>query len=130
MRSIFFPTTAWKPGPGNKPMYEGSDMPSADLAEEYAGSEPQPLPPDMSKLPSIPGYENVGYHGDSEYNLTLLILISVNFCVELFTARSAKKYALVTKFNLLTTCKYPLRCNLLHMKNRGGAHLKVQGFVN
>ena len=60
--------SAWKPGPGDKAMYDGQDMPSADLAEEYAGSEPQALPPDVSKLPSIPGYENVGYHGNGQYD--------------------------------------------------------------
>ena len=54
--------TAWQPGPGDKTQYEGPDMPSADLPESHMGTEPVPLPPEVSKLPKIRGYEGTSHH--------------------------------------------------------------------
>ena len=58
---------AWQPSPGDRPMYDGPDIPSADLPEDITGPEPQLVPLDVSTLHKVPGYETVGYYADCEY---------------------------------------------------------------
>ena len=53
---------AWHPCPGDKPMYDGPDMPSTDMPENHSGPEPQLVPLDLSRLHKIRGYEDVGNH--------------------------------------------------------------------
>jgi len=59
--------SAWQPCPGDRPMYDGPDIPSADLPEDITGPEPQLVPLDVSTLHKVPGYETVGYYADCEY---------------------------------------------------------------
>ena len=60
---------AWQPSPGDRPMYDGPDIPSADLPEDITGPEPQLVPLDVSTLHKVPGYETVGYYADCEYRI-------------------------------------------------------------
>ena len=48
-------------------MYDGPDVPSADLPEDITGPEPQTVPLDVSTLHKVPGYETVGYYADGKY---------------------------------------------------------------
>ena len=41
-------------------------MPSADLPEDHMGVEPTVLPPDVNKLPKVPGYEGIGHYGNGK----------------------------------------------------------------
>ena len=66
---------AWQPSPGDRPMYEGPDVPSADLPEDITGPEPQLVPLDVSTLHKVPGYETVGYYADCEYRISDILLI-------------------------------------------------------
>jgi len=50
-------------------MYDGPDIPSADLPEDITGPEPQLVPLDVSTLHKVPGYETVGYYADCEYTI-------------------------------------------------------------
>ena len=63
---------AWQPSPGDRPMYDGPDLPPADLPEDLTGPEPQSVPIDVSLLHRILGYESVGYYPDSECFPTFL----------------------------------------------------------
>ncbi|KAK2179060.1 hypothetical protein NP493_516g00001 [Ridgeia piscesae] len=48
----------WEPSADGKPMYDGPDLPSADLPEDHTGLEPSPVPLDASKISThIQGYE-------------------------------------------------------------------------
>jgi len=53
-------------------MYDGPDLPSADLPEDITGPEPQLVPLDVSTLHKVPGYETVGYYADCEYRLSVI----------------------------------------------------------
>ncbi|KAI0218715.1 hypothetical protein LSAT2_029584 [Lamellibrachia satsuma] len=48
----------WEPSADGKPMYDGPDLPSADLPEDHTGLEPMAMPLDASKISThILGYE-------------------------------------------------------------------------
>ena len=47
-------------------MYDGPDLPTADLPEDLTGPEPQSVPVDVAMLHRIDGYETVGYYVDSK----------------------------------------------------------------
>ena len=50
--------SAWKPTAGDQPMYDGPDLPAADLPEDHEGLEPTPLPVDVSKINiKVTGYD-------------------------------------------------------------------------
>jgi len=53
-------------------MYDGPDIPSADLPEDITGPEPQLVPLDVSTLHKVPGYETVGYYADCKYRLSFV----------------------------------------------------------
>jgi len=53
-------------------MYDGPDIPSADLPEDITGPEPQLVPLDVSTLHKVPGYETVGYYADCEYRVSFV----------------------------------------------------------
>jgi len=57
---------AWQPTQGDRPMYDGPDLPSADLPEDLTGPEPSSVPIDVSTLHRIYGYETVGYYVDGD----------------------------------------------------------------
>ena len=65
--SFSFRLLAWQPGPGDKAMYEGPDMPSSDLNEDYMAPELMSPPPDVSRLPRIVNYEKVTFHSSGKY---------------------------------------------------------------
>lgn len=66
-------------------MYDGPDVPSADLPEDITGPEPQAVPLDVSTLHKVPGYETVGYYTDGKFNVFNLI------CIRLVVTSSALK---------------------------------------
>ena len=70
--------SAWQPSAGDRPMYDGPDLPSTDLPEDHLAPEPQPLPLDVTRLCKIEGYEHVGYHLNGQYSSTYLILYKYN----------------------------------------------------
>lgn len=45
-------------------MYDGPDLPSADIPEDLTGPEPQTVPLDVSLLQRVSGYETVSYYAD------------------------------------------------------------------
>ena len=76
VKNVFFTSmvcvvwcVAWQRSPGDRPMYDGPDIPSADLPEDITGPEPQLVPLDVSTLHKVPGYETVGYYTDCEYRI-------------------------------------------------------------
>jgi len=50
-------------------MYDGPDLPSADIPEDLTGPEPQTVPLDVSLLQRVSGYETVSYYADGMYKL-------------------------------------------------------------
>jgi len=58
-------------------MYDGPDIPSADLPEDITGPEPQLVPLDVSTLHKVPGYETVGYYADCKYRISIVTFKSV-----------------------------------------------------
>lgn len=62
-------TAAWQPCPGDRPMYEGADMPATDLPEDHLGPEPQMAPVDISRLTKVTGYEGLKHHSLGELTM-------------------------------------------------------------
>ena len=64
-------SVAWEPSADGKPMYDGPDLPSADLPEDHTGLEPSPVPLDASKISThIQGYETTCHGSRGEYKVT------------------------------------------------------------
>jgi len=63
-------------------MYDGPDIPSADLPEDITGPEPQMVPLDVSTLHKVPGYETVGYYADCEYRIEYRSLLLNSQCID------------------------------------------------
>ena len=77
---------AWQPSPGDRPMYDGPDVPPADLPEDITGPEPQLVPLDVSTLHKVPGYETVGYYTDCEYRISSVTFKHVHHHVSVIIA--------------------------------------------
>ena len=77
--SVCVVSTAWEPSADGKPMYDGPDLPSADLPEDHTGLEPMAMPLDASKISThILGYETTCHssRGDS----SVMCLVSFHVC--------------------------------------------------